>query len=705
MARRGIAFRYGAAVALTAAALLFGEALRSHLAGSPATPFFAAVALASRLGVGPGLLATALSAVSLDYFLIPPLYQLDFDADHIVRTIVFVFVSMIISGLSQSLRRETKVAEQRAEDADRELTERRRVESERAALLALEREARRQAQAAERRVAFLAEAGRQLAASLDLDAITATIGRLAVPMLGDVCAVYLVAADGSLKRPILAAIPPAEPDAERVQSQRPARRLSETSFGRRIMHGERILLAEIDDRTLDPLEAALEQPGFFSAFRPGSAMVVPLEVQRRALGAVVLLSTRETRRFGSDDLSLAEEVVGRAAAACANAQLYEQAQDANRMKDEFLATVSHELRTPLHAILGWTRLLRTNTLDAQAAERALETIERNAQAQAQLVADVLDVSRIVTGKLKLEMRPTALLSVVESALDAVRPSARAKEIEIEVNVEDAGVCVLGDAGRLQQAVWNLVANAIKFTPSGGHVRVDIGRSGNEATIVVEDTGMGIEAAFLPHVFDRFRQADSSTTRAHGGLGLGLSIVRHITELHGGRVAVHSDGPGAGSTFTVCLPLLPSTRPVRPAVAASRAAAARPATLGGLRVLAVDDHEDARLLVAASLERHGATVLTASSAHEALDVMARTDLHLLIVDIGMPESDGYDFIAQVRAKGVEHGGAVPAVALTAYARREDAARAIASGYQVHLAKPIDEEALVEAVAALAGRAQA
>jgi signal transduction histidine kinase len=384
-----------------------------------------------------------------------------------------------------------------------------------------------------------------------------------------------------------------------------------------------------------------------------------------------------------------------------------QAEEANRMKDEFLATLSHELRTPLNAMLGWAQVLRMGKLDEAASSRALETIERNARAQAQLIADLLDVSRIITGKLRLDFQPVELPRIIDATLESVRPAADAKGIGLEVSLDPLASPVLGDADRLQQVVWNLLSNAIKFTPRDGAVAVRLHQNGANAEVRVSDSGVGIRPDFLPYVFDRFRQAESTITRSHGGLGLGLSIVRHLVELHGGTVAVESQGEGLGAAFTVQLP-------VRPAVAGTAAPLPgpceskagpwdNPALLAGLSVLVVEDEEDTRELLVTALEQCGARVVAVSSAGDALLRMDAALPDVLVSDLAMPDEDGYALIRQVRARGAGQGGEVPAAALTAYARAEDRVRALAAGFHMHLPKPIDPTELVNMVASLAGRA--
>jgi PAS domain S-box-containing protein len=387
------------------------------------------------------------------------------------------------------------------------------------------------------------------------------------------------------------------------------------------------------------------------------------------------------------------------------------AEAANRAKDEFLATLSHELRTPLTSIVGWAKMLRSGQLDPATTARAIETIDRNARLQTQLIADVLDLSRIVSGKLRLSLRPTELGPVVESALDTVRPAAEAKGIRIR-RVFDRHPCpVSGDPDRLQQVVWNLLSNAIKFTPQNGVVEVRLQCRGNEAEVVVADTGIGISRELLPHVFERFRQGDASSSRSYGGLGLGLAIVRHMVELHGGRVEAESPGLGLGSTFRVRLPLLVDESAPMPNPDRRRPVEHEPSSveesgkpLAGITVLAVDDEPDALDLLEAVLGHGGATVLTASSAARALELVESARPDVLLSDVEMPEESGYALIKKVRALPPERGGRTPAAALTAYARLEDRTRALRAGFQMHIPKPLNPTELAAIVASLAGRLQ-
>ncbi len=425
------------------------------------------------------------------------------------------------------------------------------------------------------------------------------------------------------------------------------------------------------------------------------AIIYPVKDEQGRVSEVVLVHEDITERR-----HLEEQLRARA----------EELSEANRLKDEFLATLSHELRTPLTAILGWAKLLRLERFDAAATARAIETIERNAVAQTQLIDDLLDVSRVITGKLRLNVRPVNLSSIIEAAALSARPAAEARGVELRIDVDAHAGLVSGDSDRLQQVVWNLLSNAIKFTPRGGRVEVRLRRVDAQAEVVVADTGQGIPPEFLPYVFDRFRQADGAITREHGGLGLGLAIVRHLVELHGGQIRAESEGAGRGATFRISLPLMQTREDEPPAprphasdeARADAATASQTETLGGLSVLVVDDDEDTRALLTALLGRRGARVNAVSSAAEALDALDRARFDVLVSDIGMPHADGYELIKHVRGLAAERGGHTPAVALTAYARAEDRTRALASGFQLHLPKPVVPEELVAAVAGLVGR---
>jgi hypothetical protein len=391
-----------------------------------------------------------------------------------------------------------------------------------------------------------------------------------------------------------------------------------------------------------------------------------------------------------------------------------QAERASRMKDEFLATLSHELRTPLNAILGWSQILAGGVQDEADLAEGLRTIERNARAQTQIIEDLLDMSRIISGKVRLDVQRVDLGELVRLAVETAKPSAEAKSVRLQAVLDPHAGLVSGDPNRLQQVLWNLLSNALKFTPKGGRVQVLLERVNSHVEVSIIDTGEGIAAEFLPHVFNRFQQADATTTRKHGGLGLGLSIVKQLVELHGGTVRVHSPGIGHGAAFTVTLPLIavhpePGRAVERRHPSASTSSfpvsyADSSTQLAGVKVLVVDDEPDARSLVKRLLEDCQAQVTTAGSAAEAVDYMHVERPHVLVSDVGMPGEDGYSLIGKVRALRPESGGRVPAIALTAYARAEDRVRAIKAGFDMHLAKPIQPAELIAMVASLAERSR-
>ncbi len=437
---------------------------------------------------------------------------------------------------------------------------------------------------------------------------------------------------------------------------------------------------------------------------------IPLTFRGRSLGAVAL-TFRRLHDFAGADRAFLMSLATLAAQAIDRARLFEaervsrlEAEAANRLKDEFLATMSHELRTPLNAVVGWATLLRTKAIDPAEAEHAIEAIYRNARAQTKLVEDILDVSRIVSGNLRLETAPVDVASVVEAAVDVLRPAADAKQIELRLTLEDS--CVIsGDAARLQQIVWNLVSNAVKFTPDRGRIEVSITRSDARVAILVRDTGSGIPPEFLPHVFERFRQVDGSTTRRHGGLG--LAITRHLVELHGGTIEAKSGGVGTGATFTVEFPTRFArerlSRTVPHAASSSRDAQKSAQPLLGLRALIIDDDTDGREMICAALKVGGADVFSAESAESGLVQTESLHPDVIICDIGMPQMDGYTLMRRLRALPEEAGARTPAIAVTGFASDEDARRALDAGFQVHVPKPIDVDRFTETVARLVGRA--
>ncbi|HEY0404377.1 MAG TPA: ATP-binding protein, partial [Pyrinomonadaceae bacterium] len=454
--------------------------------------------------------------------------------------------------------------------------------------------------------------------------------------------------------------------------------------------------------------------GVDNGLLPRSSLVAPMSVMGRIIGTIDIQSY-DLAAYKEEHTTAVRMAANLAAVAIENVRLFEHenrarrlAEESNRMKDEFLATVSHELRTPLTSILGWSRLLSSGTLDEGKTTQAIETIERNAKSQAQIIDDILDVSRIITGKLHFDVEAVEMGGIIKAATNAVRPAADAKRIRLETIFDAQPILVSGDSNRLQQIIWNLLSNAVKFTPAGGRIQVRLEQVASHVEVTVKDSGQGIDAEFLPYVFDRFRQADASTTRQHGGLGLGLAIVRHLVELHGGTAQAESPGIGAGSSFTVKLPLLGQRAQsiieppdARPQTQGAQAAGDQP-LLDGLRVLVVEDEADTRAMIEMILEGRGALVWAVASGSEALRAIEEWRPEVLVSDIGMPDMDGYQLMERVRAMEASDGQTLPAMALTAYARDEDRERSIEAGYQSHMVKPVEPSDLIRAVAQLAAQ---
>ncbi len=568
---------------------------------------------------------------------------------------------------------------------------------------------RGEAQAAERRATFLAEATTLLSSSLDYEKTLEAVAHAAVPWVADWCGVDILGEDGEVRRLAVAHVDPAKVEWARALSERyPYDPDAPRGIPEVLRTGRAELYAEIPDALLVAASKDEEHLRLMREIGFNSAMIVPLAAHGHAFGAITFVTAESGRRYGAGDLAFAEDLARRAALAVENARLYRQAQEANRIKDEFLATLSHELRTPLTAILGWASMLAAGDLNAHEATRAVAAIERNARAQRQIVEDVLDVSRIITGKLRLEMRPVELKTLVQDAVESVRPAAEAKGVYLSTLLAPEVGEVTGDPDRLQQVLWNLLSNAVKFTPAGGRVEIELRREGPRTSLRVSDTGEGIAPEFLPHVFDRFRQADMGTTRQHGGLGLGLAIVRHLVELHGGEVAAESAGRGQGSTFTLRLPLRPAPRVSESAAPppvlkpSSVKSAAGSTSLAGTRVLLVEDEADARAMLKALLEGSGASVEAVGSAAEAWAALEGAGCDVLLSDIGMPDEDGYSLIGRVRGHGSARVKETPAVALTAYARDDDRERSLAAGFDAYLPKPVEPSELLEVLAGLLKR---
>ena len=560
---------------------------------------------------------------------------------------------------------------------------------------------------------FLCQAGELLSSSLDSQSTLSRLTRLLVPRLADYCVVQL---DGYSAEEV----PIAHIDSAKAELVREILR-SYPSEGspsqRQAAHsGKSLLMESLPDGYLESVAETPEQLALMRRLNPRSLLVVPLRVNTSVFGSITLARSESGRLYNASDLLLAEDLTRRAATAIDNARLYElsrteraRAEAATRTKDEFVAMVSHELRTPLNVIMGWVRLLRSGTLSEPTREQALEVVERNANAQSQLVADLLDISRAITGKIRIEPAQVDFGNLINLVLEDARFALEAKRLELHVDCANVASVMRGDGERLRQVVWNLLLNAIKFTPKGGQVWVSLRRIESDLELVIRDSGMGISADVMPYIFENFRQYDSKTTRAHGGLGIGLSIAKHLIDLHGGGIEARSDGPGQGASFIVRLPVSPliSTTVGVAKVSATttrRTDLVRPTGLAGLSVLVVDDQEDARELLRIVLESCDARVLDAATASEALAVVQRERIDLIISDIGMPEEDGYSLIRRVRSLASKEKASIPAVALTAFARNEDRTRTLLEGFNMHMAKPVEPAELLLALADLSGHAR-
>ncbi len=558
---------------------------------------------------------------------------------------------------------------------------------------------------------FLTEAGEMLGSSLDYQSTLARLTRLMVPRLADFCIVQLDA------------VPPEQSPVADVNPERVAiiRELLRTyplqqdgrSHSAVVRTGKSVLVESVPEGYLEGLAETPEHLGLLRELRVVSWMVVPLRVQTTLLGTITLAMSESGRRYRAADLLLAEDLARRAAAAVDNARLYElsrqersRAESAGRAKDEFVAMVSHELRTPLNVIIGWVRLLRTGTLPEKTKEQALAVVERNANAQSQLVADLLDISRAMTGSVRLKPAQVDVGNVIDLALEDARFAMEAKRLRLRTEIASEGTVMRGDSERLRQVLSNILLNAIKFTPKDGEISITLQRIESDLQLTVSDTGIGITADFLPHVFDSFRQSDSRTTRSHGGLGIGLSIAKHLVELHAGKITAHSEGSGRGATFVVRLPISPvisTTFGVGKvsATAPQGRELARPEALAGSTVLVVDDEDDARELLRVVLESCSVNVLEASTVRDALTTIATQPVDFIVSDIGMPEEDGYSLIRKVRALADQGKARTPAIALTAFASPEDRTMALLEGFNVHMTKPTEPGELLLALADLAG----
>ncbi len=567
-------------------------------------------------------------------------------------------------------------------------------------------------QSLEERALFLNELSRVLGSSLAFDRMLARCARLAVPLLGDLCAIDVQDVDGTLSRAACAHV-----DSTKEGIAYEAR--TRYGFSATAPGGVPAVLASrqsalVSPATMSDLEHAAqnaEQLQLFQQLGVAGWMIVPMIARERALGAVTFAITESDRRYDRTDLLFVEAVVSQIAVAGDNARLYraaeaarEAAEAASSAKDQFLSTLSHELRTPLNAVYGWATMLQRGQLGEEQAQRALQVILRNVNVQVRLIEDLLDLSRVASGKLRLAVQPVDLRRVVEEALDAIRPAALAKDIRLQPVLASPAGPVSGDPDRLQQVVWNLLSNAVKFTPKGGRIQIQLQRVNSHVEILVSDTGQGISPELLPHIFDRFRQGDSSSARAHGGLGVGLALVRHLVELHGGIVFAESAGEGRGATFVVKLPVM-IAKPAEPGAVEgtpSTPPLAHDRSLVGLRILVVDDDPTAVDLTRAILSQAGAEVRGSTSGAEALQLFQEWRPAALVSDIEMPGLDGYTLVRQIPALDPDQGGKTPAVALSAYNRPEDRMRSPRAGFNFHVSKPVDPNELTAILASLAGR---
>ncbi len=578
-----------------------------------------------------------------------------------------------------------------------------------AELYEAQRMAREAADHARQQAAFLADAGTALSASLDYQATLKAVARLAVPTIADWCAVDVVGEKGALERLAVAHVDPQKIELARtLQEKYPADPNTPGGIDEVIRTGTPAFMSRIPAALVEAAAQNEEHRRILNDLNLTSYMCVPLVAHGQTLGAITFVSAESGREYGEGDVRIARELATRASLAVENARSYALANDASRLKDEFLATLSHELRTPLNAVLGYARMLRLGSTPPEKTKAALEVVERNATALKQIIEDVLDISRIIAGRLRLNVEPVDLPAILHESCATMMPAADAKGVRVEVIVDPQITPISGDSDRLQQIVWNLLSNAIKFTPRGGRVQLRLSRVNSHVEVTVSDTGQGISPDFLPFVFERFRQADATFSREQGGLGLGLAIAKQLTELHGGTLSAASGGVGEGSTFTLKLPLMIVHRavaesPVREQPRTDRQTPSLESIprLDGIRVLAVDDEVDSLSLLRTVLEGVGAVVTTAPSADAALGVIRQGAPDVMVADIGMPGMDGLELIRALRRMD-EPARSMPAAALTAYARSQDRITSLASGYQMHLVKPIDPLELVVAVASLASR---
>jgi signal transduction histidine kinase len=551
------------------------------------------------------------------------------------------------------------------------------------------------------RLSFLARASDALSSSLDYQTTLEHVGELVVRELADWCTIDVREEDDEIRRLVVNHRDPTRAAATERMRAFDVKQLRTDVIRNVVEIGTPTLSRTVDWPQVE--ERYADRPEMLATLRElggaTSYMTVPLTAAGRTFGAITIVSADPAHLFDERDLELAVELGRRAGYAIDNARLFREAQAANRAKDEFLVTLSHELRTPMTATLGWAAMLRGHDLSPENFRLAVETIDRSTRAQAKLVDDILDVSRIVSGKIELSVASLDVREVVVAAIAAIRPSVAAKNLELRYDLSDIPTVAVADASRLQQVLWNLLSNAVKFTPSGGTISVILHPPEQDAVCIeVSDTGVGIPRHFLPHVFERFRQADGGASRIHGGLGLGLAIVKSIIEMHGGTASVVSEGEGCGSTFSITLPMAP---PAHQTTASSNQATS-PLALSGVSVLLVEDEDDTRHMLSAALQGFGARVIAVRSVAAAFESIEASAPHVVISDIGLPDIDGYGLMLLIRHHANEQLRTIPAIALTAYVAPEDQQRVLASGFNYHLGKPVDPLLVVRTVREAAGR---
>ncbi|HKP71784.1 MAG TPA: PAS domain S-box protein, partial [Pyrinomonadaceae bacterium] len=561
--------------------------------------------------------------------------------------------------------------------------------------------------AAEESQRFLGDATTLLASSLDYELTLESVARLAVPYVADYCLVHMLEEDGSLRRMIVAHQDPAREAAWReMQSRFVLSPDTPHTIPKVLRTGRPEIYSEVTDELFETVIRNPDEIRMLKEFDIKAAMILPLVARGRTLGAISFITSESGRCYGADDLALATELARRAALAIDNARLYRRTQDANRAKDEFLATLSHELRTPLTPIIGWVHMMSSGQLGEADLAHGLAVIDKNSQSLARLINDLLDMSAILSGKMRIDTMPVALGAAVREAIETVRPQAARRDIQIELvaNAPDAeGIVVPGDRTRLVQVFWNLITNAVKFSPDGGRVRVACEADGDAgARVYVEDDGEGVKPDFLPHVFERFRQQDMSTTKAHGGLGIGLALVKSFVEAHGGTVAAESAGEGLGSRFTVRLPREQAQTAAAVAPVAAQAEADENCLAEGVcHALIIEDAPDTLEMLRVAFESRGFRATVCETPEEALAIAAREHFDIIISDIGLPNIDGYELLKRLR-NDVPHLRDIPALAVTGYVAQKDVDAALAAGYSAHLAKPFDPATLVATVDALLNR---